>query len=450
MNYLFEKVDNSKLVFFRIFFGLLMMIECWGAIATGWVKETFVDPTFTFNFIGFDWTQAFVGEGMYTVYGIMGFLGLLIMIGLFYRPAIVLFFVLWTLTYFMQKSHYNNHYYLIVVVSFLLMWMPANKYMSLDVRISSSIKSTITEKWNYLVFKILIACVYIYAAIAKINPGWMDNHFLPLRLDYSANWFENKFGENFFSDFIRDPHLAEMLAYAGIAFDFLIVPLLLFKPTRKIAFVLGVCFHLFNSITLHIGIFPYFALAMCIFFFSSEEVNKIFFPFKVTNNLNEREYSSNRMRLISYFVVFFSAVQIYLPLRHHLIPGDVLWTEEGHRMAWRMMLRTKSGQGDFMIELPSGELERVILSEYLSPRQQQRIYAKPDMIWQFAQKLKRIYEDQGIDVKVYYKNGVIKINDGPYHPYIDPEIDLAHTKWSYFGHQEWILPEPADYYTLQK
>ncbi|MXV37433.1 Vitamin K-dependent gamma-carboxylase [Flavobacteriaceae bacterium Ap0902] len=446
-NYLFEKVDNSKLVFFRIFFGLLMMVECWGAIVTGWVKETFVDPQFTFNFIGFDWTQVFVGETMYYLYGFMGFMGLLIMLGAFYRAAIISFFLCWSLTYFMQKSHYNNHYYLIMLVSFLLMFMPANRYLSLDEKIFSGLKSTVTEKWNYLLFKVLIACVYIFAAIAKISPGWLGNHFLPLRLNYSAQWFENQFGANIFSDFLRNPELAGFLSYSGIIFDFLIVPLLLFKPTRRIAFILGIMFHLFNSITLHIGIFPYFALAMCIFFFDSRTINKIFFPFKQSTNLNERHTSLRYQQMVKLLVAGFICIQLYLPIRHWLIPGDVLWTEEGHRMAWRMMLRTKAGNGSFVVEYPDHSTTRINLHQYLTRNQLHSCKAKPDMIWQFAQILKRkMKEERNLDVKVFYKNGVLKINDGPWYPYIDPETDLAHTKWSYFGHQEWILPEPDDYY----
>jgi hypothetical protein len=36
-------------------------------------------------------------------------------------------------------------------------------------------------------------------------------------------------------------------------------------------------------------------------------------------------------------------LQLGLPFRHFLIPGDANWTEEGHRFSWRMMLRSKVG-----------------------------------------------------------------------------------------------------------
>jgi len=41
--------------------------------------------------------------------------------------------------------------------------------------------------------------------------------------------------------------------------------------------------------------------------------------------------------------------QIVLPSRHWLIEDHVLWSEEGHRLSWRMMLRTKSGSSHFTI-----------------------------------------------------------------------------------------------------
>lgn len=447
MNFLFEKVDNSKLIVFRIFFGLLMMVECWGAIATGWVKETFVDTTFTFNFIGFDWTQVFLGETMYVIYGIMGLMGLLIMLGAFYRPVIVIFFLLWALTYFMQKSHYNNHYYLIMIVSFLMIWMPANRFHSLDASMNSSLRAQSVSKWNYLVFQILVGCVYIFAALAKLTPDWLNNHFLPLRLESSAKWFENKFGVNLFSDMLRTRELADFLAYAGIAFDLLIIPLLLFKPTRTVAFVLALFFHLFNSLTLHIGIFPYFALALCIFYFQDREIKNIFLPFKTRNVMDERVLISPvKKRLVLWFLLIFTALNIYLPLRHHFIEDDVLWTEEGHRMAWRMMLRSKTGQGEFETQLPDGKIVRESIHKHLRPHQINDLKTKPDMIWQFAQKLKADYERKGIaPVKIFYK-GKVKINDGFYYDFLDPKTDLSAEKWSYFGHQDWILPSPDDYY----
>jgi len=86
-NWLFKQIDNSALIVFRIIFGLLCFLESVGAIFTGWVKHTLVDPEFTFNFIGFEWLQPLPGNGMYYYYAIMGVFGLFIMVGYKYRLA---------------------------------------------------------------------------------------------------------------------------------------------------------------------------------------------------------------------------------------------------------------------------------------------------------------------------------------------------------------------------
>ena len=62
--FLFKRIDNSPLIVFRIIFGLLCFLESVGAIFTGWIKRTLVDPEFTFNFIGLDFLQPLPGNGM--------------------------------------------------------------------------------------------------------------------------------------------------------------------------------------------------------------------------------------------------------------------------------------------------------------------------------------------------------------------------------------------------
>ena len=71
-HFLHQKIDNAQLVVFRIFFGILICCEAFGAIATGWVKKVLIDPKFTFNFIGFDFLQPLPGNGMYYYFIAMG------------------------------------------------------------------------------------------------------------------------------------------------------------------------------------------------------------------------------------------------------------------------------------------------------------------------------------------------------------------------------------------
>jgi len=91
---LFQQIDNSPLIIFRIFFGFLLACETIGAILTGWVKENFIDVQFTFNHIGMDWLQPLPGYGMYYYFITMGVLGLLVMLGYKYRWTLGVFTIM--------------------------------------------------------------------------------------------------------------------------------------------------------------------------------------------------------------------------------------------------------------------------------------------------------------------------------------------------------------------
>lgn len=446
-NFLFHRIDNSQIIVFRIFFGLLMAVECWGSIATGWVKETFVDPQFTFTFIGFEWTRFMLGDFMYGFYIFLGFLGIFIMLGAFYKLTTLLFALGWSLVYFMQKEHYNNHYYLVMLVSWFMVFIPANRYKSVDVWFWPQIRSNYAYNWTRLIFIFQIFILYTYAAIAKLYPGWMNGDFLQIRYQNLANWAHEHIAWDPLTEYLRSIEFARLISWLGFGFDLLIVPLLLWKRTRVLAFIGALFFHIFNSITLQIGIFPYFALALGLFCFSPETIRATFFPRKSTYLPGSNEFQPRHRNQVSFSLVFslYFLWQIYLPLRHWHIPGDVLWTEEGHRLSWRMMLRTKSASTYFIMEdKESGKRERINLNQYLTPLQKNRMVARPDMIWQFAQYVKKEKAKEGKDVKIFATSRV-SINGGDYHPFINDTVDLAATKWKYFGHQSWILPEPKDY-----
>ncbi len=450
-NFLFKEVSNTALIIFRVFFGLLMWIESWGAIATGWVKRTFVDTDYTFTFMGFEWTQSLLGEGMYVYYFIMGIFGIGIMLGYKYFWSVLGFFLMWSLSYFMQKSNYNNHYYLIMLISGIMLFVPAHRYFSLDVKNDPNLQKHTVPQWAILAFKIQVALVYFYAAIAKLYPGWYENRFLKLRLERSAQWYYHTFGDNFVSDLVRFEPFQYFLTYTGIIFDFLVAPLLFFKSTRWIAFIALLIFHLTNSALLHIGIFPFFALALSIFFFSNESINSIFKlkrgKAKEQENLALKTSSNQGKRqvfIMSIFLLFIS-IQALLPLRHWAIPEDVLWTEEGHRLSWRMMLRTKSslGKAKFKVVIPhQQDTIQVNLNDYLNRDQAYTMSTKPDMIWQFAQKLEKDYRKKGYeDIKVYVSTKV-SVNGSPYYDLVDSKVDLTAVPWKHLGHQDWILPRP--------
>ena len=434
--FLFKHIDNSALIVFRIIFGLLIFLESIGAIVTGWVKHTLIDPEFTFTFIGFEWLQPLPGNWMYLYYIIMGIFGFCVMIGYKYRFNIIAFTLMWIATYLMQKSSYNNHYYFLCLLSVVMIFLPANRYLSVDVKQNPNIKNNSMPRWNALLLMFHMFLVYTYGSIAKLYPDWLDTTVIELMMKGKQHYY-------IIGDLLQEKWLHYFLAYGGILFDGLIIPLLLFKRTQKWAFFASVFFHLFNSMVFQVGIFPYLSLAFALFFFEPKTIQKLFLKKKYFYDKAEVIVPRYKKLLVVLLTSYF-IVQLLLPLRHHFIQDDVLWTEEGHRMSWRMMLRTKAGIANYKVIVKSSNKEIPIkINTYLSKKQMRDASTKSDVIWQFAQYLKKDFKANGIDIKVYV-NSRISVNGKPFKSLINPEIDLASVKWNVFKHSDWILPSKQD------
>ena len=430
MKFLFKAIDNSPLVVFRMFFGFLVACESFGAILTGWVKRVLIDTQVTFSFIGFEWLKPLPGFGMYFYFIAMGVFGLAIMLGYRYRIAIISYTILWAGVYFMQKTAYNNHYYLLLLISFLMIFLPSNSYASLDVRQNRIKEENTMPYWISLLFIIQVAIVYVFASIAKFYPDWLDGTFTRNLLADSTNVITLKklFLQKWFYLFI---------AYMGIIFDLLIVPLLLFKKTRMLALLASLTFHLFNAIFLEIGIFPFFALTFALFFYEPETIRSVFLRRKTSIETDNGHSNYYGKKIVYFLIIPYLIIQLLLPLRHHFIEGDVLWTEEGHRLSWRMMLRERNGFIHIRIkDLKTGEESLYDYRKNLTDKQIQNLATKPDFIWQYCQYIKKEFKGKEIAIFIDCKNS---INRKEYKTLIDPKFDMAKAKWDYFRHNEWLL-----------
>lgn len=436
--FLFKHIDNTGLVLFRAVFGLLITLEAFGAIATGWVRKTLVEPNFTFNFIGFEFLQPLPGYGMYFYFALMGIFGLMVMLGYKYRYSMFAYALMWTAVYLMQKTAYNNHYYLMMLLCWIMAFLPANGYFSLDAKYSPDQRTNSMPRWCLLVVILQVWLVYTFASVAKFYPDWLDGSVAALFMKGKKEYW-------LIGEFLQLDWVHTAIIYFGILFDLLIVPLLLWKRTRVFAFGISVFFHLFNSAVFQIGIFPYMSIAFALFFFSSETLQKRFLKNKTIYKDEEVILPKHKNFWIGIFSIYF-IFQLALPLRHWFFEDDVLWTEEGHRLSWRMMLRSKQGSGTvWVLDKETKERTRYDVNKLLVGKQRYSFKTKPDVLWQFAQRIKTSEAKEGRDVEVYMDLKV-KVNGGKFHQFTDPKVDIAAEKWYHFKHQDWILPSPEDYH----
>lgn len=440
---LFQQIDNTSLVLFRVLFGLLITLEAWGAIATGWVTRVLVEPKFTFNFIGFDFLQYLQGPYMYVHFFIMGVFGIGVMLGYKYKWSILGYTIFWVCAYFMQKSSYNNHYYLLLLLCFIMYLLPAHKNFSLDTKNNDALREISMPNWVRLFIIFQLWIVYTYASVAKFYPDWLDGTFPSLLMKGKQHYY-------LIGDFLQTDFAIQSIIYVGILFDMLVVPLLLWKRTRWFFFFFSIFFHLFNSIVFQIGIFPYMSLAFCLFFFDPKAINKRFLPKKpfYESEVPKIEIPKYSNLMIAFFGVWF-VIQIALPVRHHFIDSDVLWTDEGHKLSWRMMLRTKNSYADFrVVNKETNKTTYVNTYDYLTHKQHKSL-SRPDGIWQMAQFLKKEYASKGEDVAVYV-DAKLSVNGRRHSKFIDETMDLASAKFEYFKTNPWVLPIPEDFYKKKK
>ena len=434
--WLFQRIDNTGLALWRIAFGLLITIEAFGAILTGWVRVTLVEPEFTFNFIGFDFLQPLPGNGMYFYFILMGCFGLMVLLGYKYRWSMAAYALMWTCVYLMQKTAYNNHYYLMMLLCWIMVFFPASRYMSIDAK-RSLFKKHHMPRWVKVVFIGQLWIVFTYAAIAKIYPAWLDTSVPALFMRGKSDYW-------LVGEWLQQTWVHYGIAYFGIFFDLLIIPLLLWRKTRLFGFYLSLFFHLFNSFIFQVGIFPYMSIAFAFFFFTPEALIK---TFKLKRPVfKEDAVVSPPYRKLGIFIFSsYLIIQFALPLRHWFFKDDVLWTEEGHRLSWRMMLRSRSGHLIYWVEdKATGERNNYPYQPMLSKKQRRSVKSKPDFIWQMAHRIKKLEAEKGNDIAIYV-NCKVKINDGSYYDFIDPDVDLAAEEWHHFKHHDWILPSPESY-----
>jgi len=336
---LFEPVDIASLVFFRVSFGLIMLWE----VFRYWprIEWNYLIPIFHFKYYGFEWVKVLPGDGMYYLFVMLGILAVLITLGLFYRVASILFFFGFIYVFLLDQTYYLNHFYLVCLFSFLLIFTPCNRSSSLDALINPTKRSQFIPAWCVWLLRAQIGIVHFYAGLAKLNPDWL--HGEPMRA-----WLAERASYPVLGQFFTEEWAVYLFSYGGLGFDLLIVPLLLFRKTRVIGYIWVIIFNSLNAYLFKIGVFPWLMMSATLIFFSPGWPRQFLATVQQKKLYLEEEAASipafshfYRFSTIL-FVAVYLTFQLIMPLRHYLYPGNVSWTEEGHRFSWRMKLNRKT------------------------------------------------------------------------------------------------------------
>lgn len=433
-NYLKKKSLIYPLVTFRILFGGLMAYSAWRFVDNGWIEKLFFEPDFFFKYYGFHWVSYMGDAWMYPLYGIMIASAIGIAIGFFYRLNTILFFLTFSYTELLDATNYLNHHYLVGIFALFLIFLPAHRAVSLDSRFGLVKGSETVPSWCIDVIKIQIIIVYTCAGIAKLNSDWLI-HGMPLSI-----WLPEHTDIPILGYFFSLSGMGLFMSWAGALYDLSIGYLLLWRPTRLIAYSLVVIFHLLTYLLFNIGLFPFIMITSNMIFFSGKWHKRFYSWLSLDSASGSRHFVPRFSRpLIGAFVVFLF-IQAILPFRHHLYEGDVLWTEEGYRFSWRVMLVEKVGLTTFYVkDRATGRSSEILNCDYLTTFQEKQMSIQPDFILQFAEYLSEHYvKEYGFVDPVVTADAHVALNTRTSKRLFSPEQDLLSLEDD-FKHKDWII-----------
>jgi hypothetical protein len=434
---LFAPVDLAALVYFRIAFGAIMLWEVWRYFDHGWIKRYYIDPTFYFTYYGFGWLRPWPGNGMYVHFLALGALAICVMLGLWYRLSAALFFLGFTYVFLLDQANYLNHFYLVSLISLLMIVVPAHRLLSIDAWRRPEIHADTAPAWALWLLRAQIGIVYFYGGLAKLNGDWLRGE--PMR-----RWLAARTDFPILGPLFTEEWMVYLFAYGGLLLDLLVVPLLLWPRTRVGGFAIAVVFHLLNAGLFRIGIFPWFMIAATTLFFSPDwpRLGMRWWPVKAPKPPQPTPAAAPRSgrRATGVLLGIFLTLQLLVPLRHFLYPGQVSWTEEGHRFAWHMKLRHKSATAQFFVTDPVRKASwEIDPQQYLTRRQLKEMPSRPDMILQFCHYVAKAYRQQGYQQVEVRAKVMASLNGRRPQLLIDPTVNLAAQPRTLMP-ASWIMP----------
>ncbi|HVD98290.1 MAG TPA: HTTM domain-containing protein [Cytophagaceae bacterium] len=437
----FEKQTSiAPLAILRMVFGAILFISILRFILKGWVTDFYISPKFYFTYYGFEWVKPLDATGMFALFYLMAFAALCIFIGFFYRVATIVFFICFTYVELIDKTYYLNHYYFVSIISFLLMLVPAHRCYSLDVRLRPSLQVTSVPAWTISVFKLQLLLVYFFAGISKLNYDWMIEA-MPLKIWLPANNHLPIIGP-----LLAEQWIAYVFCYFGLLFDLAIGFILWNKKTVKAGYFFVVIFHLCTAYLFKIGMFPYIMIGATLIFFPEHfhenmihRLRKLFRQSDKTEIQQSFQHSPRVAFILKTIFIIYFTLQILIPMRYILYPGNLFWTEEGYRFSWRVMLMEKAGTCFFYVKDKGkpGKTE-VYNAQFLTPLQEKMMSTQPDMILQYAHFLKEEYQKRNFNDPEVTVESYVTLNGSGSRLFIDSTADLSKEQESFFP-KKWIL-----------
>jgi hypothetical protein len=441
---LLEKKDPVSLDVFRILFGLILFLQYFSFYSSDFIDKGILAPKLNFYY---DLTPFIVPLSA----GLMKFMMLVtliapifIIIGRFFRVAVLSYMICFGYFFLVEEAYYNNHFYVILLLCFLFLFYKPSP---------ASDKKPVPF-WLIFLFQFQIAVVYFYGGIVKINSDWL---FLqqPVRTLVELNGPLSPF-----PSLVQSEAIIYYLTYGGLIFDLLISFLLWNKRTFKFAVIFSVIFHLTNLWMFNygfggeIGIFPFMMIAANVLFMDTDKLRSLYEKYFPSSKKEIKSSGKKAIPVVAqgwnfqkpalYFVYTYIFIQLVLPFRYCLSPAHVDWTGQCQSFAWRMKIYTKKVDVKFTVRrFPDDQPVTIQTQKFLNSMQVNMMGQHADMVYKFVR-----FVVTDLDKRLNIKNPIINaeimvsFNGRPPVHFIDPKVNLATVTYDPYALNSWVMPAP--------
>lgn len=419
-------------------YGCVMMWEIWQFIQKEW-GLFYTKPEKHFTYYGFEWISPPAENVLDLLFIVLLLAAFCITVGLFYRISSILFFLGFAWLFFMDQSFYQNHYYAIFLLNGLLMFLPAGRFWSLDVRFKIVEERTSMRTICRWVLLFQVGVIYFYGGIAKLfATDWLSGE--PVRM-----WLAGQTDFPLIGSYFTSEWMVMIFVWCGMLLDLFIFPALLWKRTRLYAFLAGTVFAFMNSSLFHIGTFPFIMLAAMVLFFAPGWPGRLWNKIRgnttelsIVASLPASKFTKVWAGLLGVYMLF----QLLFPLRHFLIEGNADWTYEGHMFSWRMKLNSRHAREVYFFRNDASGVHQIRLEDYIILEQYQKLKTSPEMMVQMADFLEQKLLEQGYPEFAINATCDLEWNGRPPTPLIKPYANLLHQEESLLSHYKFLTDAP--------
>lgn len=363
-------------------------------------------------------------------------------IGLFYRVMTVVSFFSTTWLFLLDTTLFQHNLYLQLLFSFFMMFLPLHRAGSADAARNPSIRMGAFPRWWLWLICFQVAVVYVFSGLAKMRSDWLCGGAI-------YTWMQRNADLPVVGEWISTLEAARLMAWSGMLYDTLIIPLLLWRRTRVLGILMACGFHLTNASLITFYSLTWLFIFSCLMFLRPDWPRRIplagpwlsrtFFPkFQPQHAADKRmfRFPPWHQVLIGAYIL----LQLWLPLRHYFLVGNVHWTDEGSRFGHHLRSRHKNGSHHFVVVDSTGKRQRVITAQFLHPDQRGYESNDADNLLQYAHYLGRAYDDSLGGRHQVFAVGRLSLDGRESQEFVLGTLDLMTVERKWWAGSDWVVP----------